>query len=187
VVKPLSESTYKIQFTATRAFRDKLRQAQDLLRHRVPDGDLEEVLGRGLDLLIETVKKERFAVGRKPRESSSPNAEAAATREIHDPIKRAVYERDQGRCTFLDENGDRCAETGFIEFDHIDGYARTREHRADRIRLRCRAHNQHAAEKMYGRSFMERKRGAAIRAGADRKTQLVLAATNAAALPPAGL
>jgi len=32
------EETFKIQFTASRGFRDKLRQAQDLLRHRVPDG-----------------------------------------------------------------------------------------------------------------------------------------------------
>ena len=35
VIAPLSEATFKIQFTASRAFRDKLRQAQDLLRHRL--------------------------------------------------------------------------------------------------------------------------------------------------------
>ena len=40
VVAPLTEDTFKIQFTADRAFREKLRQAQDLLRHRVPDGDI---------------------------------------------------------------------------------------------------------------------------------------------------
>src|SRR6267378_6106321 len=31
VLAPLTEETYKVQFTASRAFRDKLRQAQDLL------------------------------------------------------------------------------------------------------------------------------------------------------------
>jgi hypothetical protein len=41
---PLTEETFKIQFTASRAFRDKLREAQDLLRHRVPDGDLASIL-----------------------------------------------------------------------------------------------------------------------------------------------
>src|SRR5712671_4953197 len=35
-VSPLSEETFKVQFTASRIFRDKLRQAQALLRHRVP-------------------------------------------------------------------------------------------------------------------------------------------------------
>ena len=44
------------------------------------------------------------------------------------------------------------------ELTNHDGFARTRSHRADRIRLLCRAHNQHAAEKMYGRAFMERAR-----------------------------
>src|ERR1700738_2527137 len=37
VLAPLTEETFKVQFTAGRAFRDKLRQAQDLLRHRIPD------------------------------------------------------------------------------------------------------------------------------------------------------
>jgi hypothetical protein len=35
------------------------------MRHRVPDGDLATIVDRALDLLIEGVKKERFATGRK--------------------------------------------------------------------------------------------------------------------------
>ena len=66
VLAPLTEETFKVQFTASRTFRDKLRQAQDLLRHRIPDGDLASVLERALDLLIEDVKKERFAVAGSP-------------------------------------------------------------------------------------------------------------------------
>src|SRR4051812_9113631 len=34
VVAPLSEDTFTVQFTASLALRDKLRQAQNLLRHR---------------------------------------------------------------------------------------------------------------------------------------------------------
>jgi len=153
-IAPLAEETYKVQFTASRAFRDKLRQAQDLLRHRVPDGDLACIFERALDLLIEQVKKERFAVGRKPRQA--PTDATPSSRHIPDAIKRVVYERDGGRCTFVDERGRRCTATGNLEFDHVDGFARTHLHDADRIRLLCRAHNQHAAEKIYGRAFMER-------------------------------
>jgi len=51
-----SEDTFKFQFTASRACRDKLRQAQDLLRHRIPDGDLATIFEKALDLLIEQVK-----------------------------------------------------------------------------------------------------------------------------------
>jgi len=69
MVRPLSEETYKVQFTASRALRDKLKRAQDLLRHQLGDGDLAEIVERGLNLLIEKVEKERFAVGHKPRKA----------------------------------------------------------------------------------------------------------------------
>jgi 5-methylcytosine-specific restriction endonuclease McrA len=159
-VAPLGEDMFKIQFTAVRALRDKLRQAQDLLRHRVPDGDLAAIIDAALDVLIERVKKDRFASGRNPRRPLPQPAQETSSRHIPDEIKRAVYERDAGRCTFTDERGRRCAETGKLEFDHIDGFARTHLHQADRIRLLCRAHNQHEADRAYGRAFMERVRSA---------------------------
>lgn len=158
VVAPLTEETFRIQFTGTRALRDKLRQAQDLLRHRVPDGDLALLIERAIDLLIDEVKKERFATGRKARQEAREGADRSSSRRIPDSIKRAVFERDGGRCTFSDERGQRCAETGALEFDHRSGFARTHRHQVDEIRLLCRAHNQHAAEQLYGRPFMEQAR-----------------------------
>jgi hypothetical protein len=159
VVAPTAEDTFKIQFTAGRPFCDKLRHAQDLLRHRVPDGDLAKILDKALDVLIETTSKQRFAAGRKPRPAAAKRgAGQAPSRHIPNAIKRAVFERDGGRCTFVNESGRRCAETGALEFDHLDRFARTRLHEVDRMRLLCRAHNQHAAEQMYGREFMETAR-----------------------------
>ena len=158
MVAPLAEETFKFQFTASRACHDKFRQAQDLLRHRISDGDLATIFENALDVLLEQVKKERFATGRNARQAPIEDGDASSSRHIPDAIKREVFERDGGRCTFLDERGRRCAETGALEFDHQDGFARTHLHRADRIRLLCSAHNQHAAEQMYGRAFMERAR-----------------------------
>jgi 5-methylcytosine-specific restriction endonuclease McrA len=166
-IAPLAEDTFKFQFTASRACHEKFRQAQELLRHRVPNGNVAVIFEKALDLLIENVKKERFATGRKPRQTPTPSADASPSRHIPDAIKREVFERDAGRCTFTGDDGRRCAETGALEFDHLDGFARTRLHRADRIRLLCRAHNQHAAEQMYGRAFMERARAPMDRLGPD--------------------
>lgn len=154
-ISPLSEQTFKIQFTASRPFKDKLRLAQDLLRHRVVDGDIATILERALDVLIDRVEKERFGIGRKPANARKEAGRTTSSRHIPDAIKRAVYERDGGRCTFTDDRGHRCPETGNLEFDHVDGFARTHEHDIGRIRLLCRAHNQHAAEQSYGRAFME--------------------------------
>ena len=91
----------------------------------------------------------------KPRTTPIEDGTTSGSRHIPDAIKRVVFERDAGRCTFTDELGRRCPETGALEFDHVDGFARTHVHRAEDIRLLCRAHNQHAAEQMYGRAFME--------------------------------
>src|SRR5439155_13594911 len=93
LVKPLAEDTFKFQFTASRACHDKFRQAQDLLRHRIPNGDVAEIFEKALDLVIEQVKKERFATGRKPRQAPTEEAEASSSRHIPDAIKRKVFER----------------------------------------------------------------------------------------------
>jgi len=162
-IAPLAEDIFKFQFTASRACHDKFRQAQELLRHRVPNGDVATIFEKALDLLIEKVKKERFAAGRKPRAVPTGRPDASSSRHIPDAVKREVFERDGGRCTFTAEDGRRCAETGALEFDHLDGFARNQLHRPDRIRLLCRTHNQHAAEQMYGRAFMERARAAVHR------------------------
>jgi 5-methylcytosine-specific restriction endonuclease McrA len=158
VIAPLNAEAYKIQFTGSRALRDKLRQAQALLRHRVPTGEMATIVEMALDVLIEQVKKERFATGRAPRTQKESTAETTRSRHIPDEIKRAVYARDGGRCTFTDENGRRCGETDALEFDHVDGFALTHAHSVERMRLLCRAHNQHAADKLFGRAFMDRAR-----------------------------
>jgi hypothetical protein len=159
VVAPLTEATFKIQFTASLALHDKLREAQALLRHRLPSGDLGAVFESALDALLEKVKKERFAVGCNPRRVPPKDEAEPASRHVPNATKRDVYERDEGRCTFTDDRGRRCSER-CVEFDHMDGFARTGIHHADRMRLLCRAHNQLAAEKLYGRDFMSRTRGA---------------------------
>jgi hypothetical protein len=155
---PLTEDAFKFQFTGSRALRDKVRQAQELLRHRVPSGDVATLTEMAYDALIAQVKKDRFAVGRKARQQKPSSKEGPPSRHIPDEIKRAVYERDGGQCTFTDETGRRCAEKGYIEYDHVDGFAVTHAHSIERIRLFCRAHNQHAANKLFGREFMERAR-----------------------------
>ena len=71
-------------------------------------------------------------------------------RHIPDAVKRAVWERDGGRCTFVSEAGHRCPARELIEFDHIDEVARGGEATVDNIRLRCRAHNAYEGELFYG-------------------------------------
>ncbi|MHB8877780.1 MAG: HNH endonuclease, partial [Myxococcaceae bacterium] len=110
-------------------------------------------------------------LGKQPR---APRAGSCRPLSRHIPvvIRRAVYERDGDRCTYVSEDGRRCEATGDLEFDHLEGFARTHVHAVDSLALRCRAHNAFAAEQMYGRQFMEEARRS-IRPGADRSDLLL--------------
>ena len=80
-------------------------------------------------------------------------------RSIPAAVRRAVWERDQSRCTYVDSRGQRCRETSFLELDHEHPDARGGPPTLGNLRLRCRVHNALAAEQIFGRAFMESKKG----------------------------
>lgn len=146
-----------------KSIHDKLRYAQELLSHQVPSGDPAEVLDRALDALIAKLEKNKFAGTTRPhgvRQNSK-----AGTRHISAAVRRAVWKRDEGRCTYVTGSGTRCHARKFIEFDHAHEYARGGEAVVGNVRLRCRAHNQYTAEQKFGTGFMNQKRQIASQAG----------------------
>jgi len=148
-VAPVAPARYKVQFTATAETYEKLRLAQDLLRHQIPDGDLDQVLSRALTVLLEQLARERFAATDRPR-GGRPTTPGA--RHIPAEVKRAVWLRDGGRCAFVGASGRRCNATGFLEFHHLTPHAVGGESTVDNIQLRCRAHNAYEAELYFGLS-----------------------------------
>jgi hypothetical protein len=70
-VKSLAPERYRIQFTTSRETYDKLRRAQALLRHAVPDGDPASIVDRALTLLISEL--ERTKIGATDRPPSTSN------------------------------------------------------------------------------------------------------------------
>jgi hypothetical protein len=143
--------------------RDRARYLQALLSHAIPSGDISQVLDRAFDSLTEEVEKRRFGTGSGPRRRRT----AGRTRYIPADVRHTVWNRDQGRCTFVGTNGHRCHSGTFLEFDHVD--PRRREDTVPGLRLRCRAHNQYEAERVFGKEFMKRKREEARRAAEKRR------------------
>jgi hypothetical protein len=64
---PLTPERYKIQFTVSRQTRDKLRRAQDLLRHAVPTGDPAIIFDRALTLLLTQLERSKTGATDRPR------------------------------------------------------------------------------------------------------------------------
>jgi hypothetical protein len=151
---PLAPQRFALQCTVGQITYEKLRYAQALLGHAVPSGELAQVLDRALDTLIAHLERQKFARTDRPR----PRRVSEHARHIPADVKQAVWERDGGQCTFVGENGHRCDARTRLEFDHVEAVAQGGRATVQGLRLRCRAHNQYAAEQQFGRDFMNTKR-----------------------------
>lgn len=153
-ITPLSPQRYGLQATIDEITNDKLRLAHELLGLPFGTGHIADVLDRALDVLIESLKKQKFAATENPR----PARNTTSPRTIPAAVKRAVRSRDGNQCTHTNEHGKRCPERSRLEFEHIMPVARGGESTVGNVRLLCRAHNQLEAERVFGEKFMEHKR-----------------------------
>jgi 5-methylcytosine-specific restriction endonuclease McrA len=168
-VTPLAPQRFKVEVTLDGDAHDDLVQAQALLGRDVARGDVAEVLKRALHEYVRCLQRRKCAATERPRKCS--RRRSSDRRHIPATVKRAVWERDGGRCTFVSEQGHRCEERSNLELDHVIPVARGGEATEANLRLRCRPHNQHAADLAYGRGFMDEKRREAKREAAEAKAQ----------------
>lgn len=147
IVAPLSPARYRLQFTVGAETYEDLRPLQDLLRREIPDGDPGQIFARALKLLRAHVAREKTAATSAPR---ARRKVAPGSRHIPASVKRAVWVRDGGQCAFVGRAGRRCAERSFLELHHIQPFATGGEAAVGNISLRCRRHNVHEAELVFG-------------------------------------
>jgi hypothetical protein len=155
--EPLGRERFRVQFTVSRETREKLAELQALLRHEIPDGDIGRIVDRALGLLLEEVKRRKFAATSRPR-TRNGFGDGFPSRHVPAEIRRTVVAREGGRCRFVSPSGRRCESRELIEFHHRIPWGHLRAHSADGIELRCRAHNQYEAELVFGAAHMERCR-----------------------------
>jgi hypothetical protein len=189
-IEPLSPRRYKVQLTAEQPLIDKLRQAQQLLSHQVPPGDLAAVLERALDALLPQLRRQRFAETDRPRKQPSPrqpktpkvtppdkgqdktsptttpaqDRNCRHSRTIPAEVKRQVAQRDDHRCTFVDPaSGRRCQQRSLLQYHHVRPWAKGGDNSTDNIFLMCAVHNRYLAELDYGADFIRRRVSGATR------------------------
>jgi hypothetical protein len=152
--EPLEPERYKVQFTATEEYVRLVEEAKALLSHAVPHVTLEEIQLRAMRTFV------CVATAHPPE----PNVvhPRQRGRQIPAAVRRAVYERDSKRCTYVDSTGTHCGETHRLEFHHLKPFATGGEHSASNLTLRCRAHNELAAEEDFGREVIEERRESSV-------------------------
>jgi hypothetical protein len=155
VVKPLTSELRRLNVTVTADFIDELEQVRVALSHQCPDGSFEQVVREAFKLVLERDRK-RKALTEKPR--PRPETPGENDRYIPAAVKRTVWKRDQGRCTWPMGDGKVCGARHQLEFDHDFEVALGGKPTIGNVRLLCKSHNLMKAEQRFGRTFMAKFR-----------------------------
>jgi hypothetical protein len=154
-LKALSPARFHVEFTASETLYDKINHAKQLFSHSLPSGDLATLLERALDLLIEAELRRRtgaHAAHRKRR------ALKPGSRHVPLEVARDVWKRDGARCAFVGGDGSRCEERMFLTLEHRRPYALGGAATVENVCLLCAAHNAHRARRVFGDTYLKRKR-----------------------------
>jgi len=167
VMPKQTEARVKIEFSAKESVAQKIERTKQLLRHKYPQGKLEDIFDELLNLFlakkdparkIERLEKKTLASQVKQEDNSEVHPKMAAnrneepaptnnnlrkikTRYIPENIKLQVWQRDEGQCSFMSPDGRRCQERGGLELDHIFPWSLGGDSSLENLRLLCRPHN----------------------------------------------
>jgi hypothetical protein len=123
------------------------------MRHRIPSGDLAAVIEHAVDLLVAKLHREKAGKTARPRSTPAPTVSARVTQAT----RREVAARDGVQCSFVGPDGERCASRSFLELDHQHPKALGGTSDASNMRFLCAAHNRHAAEQVFGKTYIEER------------------------------
>jgi hypothetical protein len=107
------------------------------------------------DLAEETVTSASESVDEG--QAATEPSERGRGRHVPAAVRRAIYERDVARCTYVDARGERCQETHHLELHHRRPFGKGGAHTPANLTLHCRAHNALAAELDFGREYMAQR------------------------------
>jgi hypothetical protein len=154
--EPLGGDRYCVRFTADPELHAQIQELRALMRHQIPDGDVAKILARAVEVLLDQVRKRKFGETDKPRLKG--RAGDRPSRHVPSRIRREIWKRDAGCCSYVSVKGRRCDTREFLEFHHRVPWARSQAHAVENLALRCRAHNQYEATRDFGERHMARFR-----------------------------
>lgn len=166
-VKPVSETHSEVRFVADESLLKLLEQMKGLLAHKNPNPTMAEVISEMAQLSLEKLRpkapspKKNSGVGAGSRQPETDQPEAdqkekkAPSRYVPAEVRRAVYHRDEGRCSYIDSvTGRKCESEFALEYDHLQPFASGGKSTAENLALRCRQHNQAHAIQSFGLNKM---------------------------------
>ncbi|MBI3288036.1 MAG: HNH endonuclease [Elusimicrobia bacterium] len=139
-------------FQGSAALREALERAQNLLAHKIPFAGLGEVIFVVVrDYLERHDPQKALELGRRARPQGSPSIPAS--------VRRAVWARDGGRCTYIAPGGLSCSARRMLELDHKIPRALGGPSTVENLRLLCRSHNDAERRRILGEGSSRPKSG----------------------------
>lgn len=136
-IEPLTADRFGAHFTADAELKELIERARALASHRLPTGELSDLMKLVLRGFVRCEEARRFAVRQPPKGTVAPSAELAASAE---------------QATSHDATPPGGASSRAREM-----VTRTANATSDNMRLRCRAHNQLHARDCFGASHVAAK------------------------------
>ncbi len=121
----------------------------------MPGSDLASVVEAAVTEKLERLEAKRFGKTKNPRTTLEKADTSPGVRGIAAAVRRFVWVRDGGQCTFEAEDGRRCPAREGVEYHHDEPYGLGGDRSADNIRLMCAQHNAYMAELDYGKEKMD--------------------------------
>jgi hypothetical protein len=154
-VTVVTEDKVEYRFTADKSLEDKISEVKGLLAHKYPSLSMAELLGVLCELGIETLKKEKTAMSRKPCNTKvHEEMKASQTVSLFDEnkslaqVKKEVWQESQYKCC-------NCGSSYALETDHCLAIARGGTNAKENLRILCRACNQRSAIRQLGQTKMD--------------------------------
>ena len=169
-LEPVTADTYSLRVTVDAALEKDIEELKALLSHKIPNGELTAVVREAIQCALEKHRKRRGAA-EPTRKRKSPDAAKAVKKPLsgREPIsaavRREVWKRDEGRCTWRGPDGQRCSSSWKPELDHIRPAALGGRSTVENLRVLCQSHNRLSAEQVFGRAHMEACRNGATQTG----------------------
>ena len=160
-VRPLGNGRYELKALIDAECQRGLEQLAGLLSHVDPRMTVGQLVGR----LVREALDRHDPSRRRPRTGSRPAVSATSTaqtgpgcdghaapapksrdsgRAIPAAVKREVWQRDGGRCRYVDPHtGRRCTSRHLLQIDHVLPYTLGGGSDPANLRLLCHAHHRH--------------------------------------------
>ncbi|MDG0816003.1 HNH endonuclease [Bdellovibrio svalbardensis] len=139
-----ADESVRVELTLSRELHDKIKQAQELLSHSLPSGDLVAFL----EFVSDKVIKQKTAVRGKSQvtncdRAAGENLQASSTATV--AVRSTIYKhvlQKQKCCQFKDASGKQCGSRWHLQIDHVQPRWAGGGNEVENLQVLCAQHNR---------------------------------------------